>query len=721
MMPLGQSEHDIPILMNALLAITALLPTIPVAVGPFLPELFYIFMRLMMICSTGYLGHIPEVLIVHLRVGVYSFFHRLYAMYPKNFIMYLQDQYASGHAHVMETQDAIKTFLLSVRLNPQLIVGSQQLETSASKWRGLDAQAIEAECSKLSINDPLSLVDYTGDHLMNDKETCTSTQFLSPINYPASQQKESCPRETAYVAPKNDPIQRVRSGSSQSDSRLVSGYLSVEGSSQMFWSPSIALGLSTPPLSRSMSPSGSIHELSHVGDELSRRSTMTSNINYNDTSHTQRDTESLVSTVHTQSSTRSSAVVSHPGSETPGSGRQSPSKSISLQLVSDKETVQSEGFSSSDKDDKVLAHVVAALSSSPRVVLYPDGKDAKVSYDTLSHEDPDGANMTQVDSTDGSVFETVAGEVQENDKQGKHPDSHHISLNDIRDKTQINHHDTQAKLLAEIRLHGGNPSSTGCHFRSVSLDCSYSLPRVPSTFAKYNSAESISNVLQTGSLPHNIVARPAHMWKGTRGGSFSTGNLLDTTSSKHPCSLYSQPSTDPNAILSRTKTDQNVDNDNDGHDCKSSVILEAGQEVYSSELVTDVFSLDNSFESTHVCNPNTSMLSSQQEQEEEPANGDKSDKGDTSPKRSVSFTDFSSPQTVVRTFSHLLPSALPVPAAASKDMSKPTSGIHGNESGPVASHSPLAPEEILDRLMELGSALHAKKTSRHVNHQTYLS
>jgi hypothetical protein len=56
MMPLGQSEHDIPILMNALLAITALLPTIPVAVGPFLPELFYIFMRLMMICSTGYLG-----------------------------------------------------------------------------------------------------------------------------------------------------------------------------------------------------------------------------------------------------------------------------------------------------------------------------------------------------------------------------------------------------------------------------------------------------------------------------------------------------------------------------------------------------------------------------------------------------------------------------------------------------------------------------------------
>ena len=602
------------------------------------------------------------------------------------------------------------------------------------RWRGFDAQAIETECSKLSVDAHLGHVNYTGDLFTNLTEMYTKIQFPRPMTYPAIQQKSPCQTNSPYVSQKSNPIQKVGSGSSQCDSGLVSDNdgrlsLSVGESSDVFRSPSIALGLSTPPPSRSISPSGSSHDLgslmpSRLGDDLSRRSTLSSNINYNDASRILPDTESLVSTTSApaqSSSTRSSTVASRRGSGTSGSGRQSPSKCTSLPAVSGKQDMQHEGLLSDDKDGEVLDHVVAALSSSPKVVLHPDGKEATVSYDAVSHDGADSAAMTKVDNTDGSTLETFAVQSKENDKQGKCLHSHHLSLfhlNDIGDKTQFNHSDTQAKLLAQIRLQGSNPSipSMGNHFRSVSLDCSYSLPT--STFKKHNSTESISDVLQPCSLPPNSVARPAHMWKGIKSGSCSTESLLEMRSVKHRCALYSPMDSNPTSSLTK-QPDQSVDS-NHGHDCKSSAILEVSQEVHSSDLVIDVFSLDDCVESIHVCHPDS--LPCEQEQGKEAAS---SDTGDRSPKRSVSFTDFSSPQTVVRTFSHLLPSALPVPAVVSENTSEPEVGQrpsgHGNESGTTATHSQLAPGEILDRLLELGSALHAKKSSRYVKHQTHLS
>ena len=36
-------------------------------------------------------GNAPEVYLLHLHVAVYMFFHRLYAMYPNNFLVYLRN------------------------------------------------------------------------------------------------------------------------------------------------------------------------------------------------------------------------------------------------------------------------------------------------------------------------------------------------------------------------------------------------------------------------------------------------------------------------------------------------------------------------------------------------------------------------------------------------------------------------------------------------------
>lgn len=39
-------------------------------------------------------GHVPVVHLVHLHAGVYSLFHRLYGMFPCNFISYLRLHYS---------------------------------------------------------------------------------------------------------------------------------------------------------------------------------------------------------------------------------------------------------------------------------------------------------------------------------------------------------------------------------------------------------------------------------------------------------------------------------------------------------------------------------------------------------------------------------------------------------------------------------------------------
>ena len=52
-------------------------------------------------------GNAPEVYLVHLHVAVYMFFHRLYAMYPNNFLAYLKSQY-SDHSKQSLFQNTIQ-------------------------------------------------------------------------------------------------------------------------------------------------------------------------------------------------------------------------------------------------------------------------------------------------------------------------------------------------------------------------------------------------------------------------------------------------------------------------------------------------------------------------------------------------------------------------------------------------------------------------------------
>ena len=71
--------------------LVSLLPALAAKVSPFLSEMFELFNRL---CQYKHkeMRNLPDLSSTHLTVAVYSYFHRLYGMFPCNFLFYMRQQ-----------------------------------------------------------------------------------------------------------------------------------------------------------------------------------------------------------------------------------------------------------------------------------------------------------------------------------------------------------------------------------------------------------------------------------------------------------------------------------------------------------------------------------------------------------------------------------------------------------------------------------------------------
>ncbi|XP_014474837.1 PREDICTED: hamartin [Dinoponera quadriceps] len=160
-------ETDILPLLSALLLLVMLLPMLPAALGPFLPEIFEVFGRLasyyhhqssLLSSSTLFTSTtVPNVIdkehlyLIHLQVGLYSLFHRLYAMYPCNFISYLKQQYVQRDQSATFSH-TIRAMLDSVRMHPLLVTASKDSEISANRWKKMEHHDIMAECGRFTLD-----------------------------------------------------------------------------------------------------------------------------------------------------------------------------------------------------------------------------------------------------------------------------------------------------------------------------------------------------------------------------------------------------------------------------------------------------------------------------------------------------------------------------------------------------------------------------------------
>uniref|UniRef100_A0A672YMI0 TSC complex subunit 1a n=1 Tax=Sphaeramia orbicularis TaxID=375764 RepID=A0A672YMI0_9TELE len=147
-----KTDADVVVLITGVLVLITLLPMIPQAGKQHIYDFFDVFGRLAS-WSLKNPGHVPVVHLVHLQASVYSLFHRLYGMFPCNFISYLRLHY-SMKENLDTFQEVVKPMLEHVRVHPELVTGTQDYELDPSRWRCYEVHDIVIECSRLSL-DPL--------------------------------------------------------------------------------------------------------------------------------------------------------------------------------------------------------------------------------------------------------------------------------------------------------------------------------------------------------------------------------------------------------------------------------------------------------------------------------------------------------------------------------------------------------------------------------------
>uniref|UniRef100_A0A673IMG8 Hamartin-like n=1 Tax=Sinocyclocheilus rhinocerous TaxID=307959 RepID=A0A673IMG8_9TELE len=204
-----KADSDVVVLITGVLVLIALLPMIPQTNKQLLCEYFDIFGRLAA-WNKRHPGHAHGVFAVHLHASVYSLFHRLYGMYPCNFISYLRAHYSM--------KENVDTFEEVVKVRFYL------------SWKRFEPHDIVIECAKISL----------------DSKEASSEEGYSSLS-------DHIPRRS------------VDHSRSCSDDRMNSS-----GTKEEMWSPSSVCGMTTPPSSRGMSPT-TVSDVSHSASHLSGR------------------------------------------------------------------------------------------------------------------------------------------------------------------------------------------------------------------------------------------------------------------------------------------------------------------------------------------------------------------------------------------------------------------------------------------------------------------
>ncbi|KAL4004993.1 interleukin 1 receptor accessory protein-like [Sarotherodon galilaeus] len=274
-----KTDTDVVVLITGVLVLITLLPMIPQAGKQHLWEYFDIFGRLAS-WNLKNPGHVSEVYLIHLHASVYSLFHRLYGMYPCNFVSYLRSHYSMKEN--METfEEVVKPMLEHVRIHPELVTGTKDHELDPTRWKKYEIHDIVIECAKVSL-DPKEASCEEGYATMPENfypqihlrpQDCTSSPYpdLHSSYGSTSSTPFSTPRQPLPPPLSLPPFSGTQSSyrSPQTSRRQNSCELNSScGGKDPLWSPSSLCGMTTPPSSRGMSPN---LELSHSASHLPTR------------------------------------------------------------------------------------------------------------------------------------------------------------------------------------------------------------------------------------------------------------------------------------------------------------------------------------------------------------------------------------------------------------------------------------------------------------------
>ncbi|GFU02012.1 hamartin [Nephila pilipes] len=198
-----KTDQNAPNLMSGLFILICLLPMIPSQFGPFLHDTFDIFSKL---ASWGVRkpSFIVDVYMVHLQIVIYTLFHRLYGMFPCNFLAYLRSYYGGSQYNEENYRIfslVIKPMLERVRLHPLLVTASKETELSALRWKKMAYHDVIVECASISldaIEGILEPVRSKHPTLSSNEQQLNSYDSLQ-FNYPSNQSSCSTTYESEGI------------------------------------------------------------------------------------------------------------------------------------------------------------------------------------------------------------------------------------------------------------------------------------------------------------------------------------------------------------------------------------------------------------------------------------------------------------------------------------------------------------------------------------------
>ncbi|GAB0100482.1 Hamartin [Sergentomyia squamirostris] len=151
LLKLLKTERDIIPVFSGLLCVITLLPMLPYQMKESLHDLFNVFSHLASWNSQNQ-NKTTDDHLVHLQFGLYDFFHRLYGMFPCNFISFLQREYSGKKEKSAIFTHTIKPLLETVKMHPMLVTENIETETNNDRWKKLEPHDVVVECSKLALD-----------------------------------------------------------------------------------------------------------------------------------------------------------------------------------------------------------------------------------------------------------------------------------------------------------------------------------------------------------------------------------------------------------------------------------------------------------------------------------------------------------------------------------------------------------------------------------------
>ncbi|XP_010118822.1 PREDICTED: hamartin isoform X2 [Chlamydotis macqueenii] len=254
--PHDKTDTDVVVLTTGVLVLITMLPMIPQSGKQYLHDFFGIFGRLSAWCLQNP-GHVAEIYLVHLHASVYALFHRLYGMYPCNFVSFLRSHY-SMKENLETFEEVVKPMMEHVRIHPELVTGSKDHELDPRRWKRLETHDVVIECAKISL-DPAE-ASYEDGYYSVSRKLCTS------LKHHQTDPSASCYIDTQSSYGKawtSTPYSTPRPTLSQIPGQLPqilspqSMRLSAEPQQVTIWSPSAVCGMTTPPTSPGIVPSES--------------------------------------------------------------------------------------------------------------------------------------------------------------------------------------------------------------------------------------------------------------------------------------------------------------------------------------------------------------------------------------------------------------------------------------------------------------------------------